>query len=304
MEAPLHLKQEFPSIKAFKTVLLDWAVRDHFEIRISKSQASYCRANCRNAPACPFSIRCNWYESQGVARITVFKGQHTCTGSDPHTHTKRSAASRISFLLEAVPKFMEVGEETKPEQIMEAILVNVQQTVTLQQCRRVKRYLLESAKVMQPPHVYAAANPCVATFPTLDPALSVSNLNAPSDTDMTNTPGPNPNVTPNGSGMSAGRVPPPSRFTPAPLNFNPPAPYYNAPTHNNNNNNNNSSSNGNGMNNMGNMGNMNPSTSQPETPLGGSAGDAVRCPFCINPRWLRTVKQAVDHMSTHIDMGE
>lgn len=196
-------------------------------------------------------------------------------------------------MLEAVPKFMDVTEETKPEQIMEAILVNVQQTVTLQQCRRVKRYLLESAKVMQPPHVYAAANPCVATFPALDPALSVGNMNGSSDTDMNNTPGPNPNATPNGSGMPAARVPPPSRFTPAPLNFNPPAPYYNTPTHNNN-----------SSNNLNNMGNMNPATSQAETPLSGSSGDAVRCPFCINPRWLRTVKQAVEHMSTHIDMGE
>jgi hypothetical protein len=26
----------------------------------------------------------------------------------------------------------------------------------------------------------------------------------------------------------------------------------------------------------------------------------VRCPFCVNQRMLRTIKEAVEHMSTHV----
>ena len=26
----------------------------------------------------------------------------------------------------------------------------------------------------------------------------------------------------------------------------------------------------------------------------------VRCPFCLNQRMLRTVKEAVEHLSTHV----
>jgi hypothetical protein len=26
----------------------------------------------------------------------------------------------------------------------------------------------------------------------------------------------------------------------------------------------------------------------------------VRCPYCLNQRMLRTIKEAVEHMSTHV----
>ncbi|KAK1755588.1 hypothetical protein QBC47DRAFT_380724 [Echria macrotheca] len=37
-----------------------------------------------------------------------------------------------------------------------------------------------------------------------------------------------------------------------------------------------------------------------EPPLGATTDRPVRCPFCVNTRMLRTIKEAVEHMSTHV----
>jgi hypothetical protein len=78
---PLHLRQEFPTLKAFKEALHAWAIEDHFEPRILKSDTGRVRVGCKRDPNCPFVIRCNWERKGGrepLARVTVMKEKHTC----------------------------------------------------------------------------------------------------------------------------------------------------------------------------------------------------------------------------------
>ncbi|TAQ87129.1 hypothetical protein B7494_g4542 [Chlorociboria aeruginascens] len=78
---PLHLRQEFPSLKAFKDALHIWAIEAHFEPRILKSDTGRVRVGCKRNKQCPFVIRCNWERKGGrepLARVTVFRDRHTC----------------------------------------------------------------------------------------------------------------------------------------------------------------------------------------------------------------------------------
>jgi hypothetical protein len=78
---PLHLRQEFPTLKAFKDALHTWAIEAHFEPRILKSDTGRVRVGCKRDPNCPFVIRCNWERKGGrepLARVTVMRDKHTC----------------------------------------------------------------------------------------------------------------------------------------------------------------------------------------------------------------------------------
>ncbi|EKD20111.1 uncharacterized protein L3040_002214 [Drepanopeziza brunnea f. sp. 'multigermtubi'] len=78
---PLQLRQEFPTLKAFKEALHAWAIEAHFEPRILKSDTGRVRVGCKRDPNCPFVIRCNWERKGGrepLARVTVLRERHTC----------------------------------------------------------------------------------------------------------------------------------------------------------------------------------------------------------------------------------
>ncbi|KAF7869681.1 hypothetical protein EAF04_004465 [Stromatinia cepivora] len=78
---PLQLRQEFPSLKAFKEALHAWAIEAHFEPRILKSDTGRVRVGCKRDPECPFVVRCNWERRGGrepLARVTVLRERHTC----------------------------------------------------------------------------------------------------------------------------------------------------------------------------------------------------------------------------------
>lgn len=78
---PLHLRQEFPTLKAFKEALHAWAIEAHFEPRILKSDTGRVRVGCKRDPDCPFVIRCNWErrgDREPLARVTVMREKHTC----------------------------------------------------------------------------------------------------------------------------------------------------------------------------------------------------------------------------------
>ncbi|KAG4027612.1 hypothetical protein MFRU_028g00340 [Monilinia fructicola] len=78
---PLHLRQEFPSLKAFKEALHSWAIEAHFEPRILKSDTGRVRVGCKRDPECPFVVRCNWERRGGrepLARVTVLRERHSC----------------------------------------------------------------------------------------------------------------------------------------------------------------------------------------------------------------------------------
>lgn len=228
---PLHLRQEFPTLKAFKEALHAWAIESHFEPRILKSDTGRVRVGCKRDPNCDFVVRCNWERKSGrepLARVTVLRAGHTCVnglpgwssqgvvqsnnnvgmgmmggmvnmgnggmnGMVPTQHhpsvpleirqdedgnivggarvlgpinprgsvqqqneppnglipaqglpkVQRNSASRLPFLMETLPRLMNITKETTPVDIRECLMREFGAEVHLQQCRRAKTEILK-----------------------------------------------------------------------------------------------------------------------------------------------------------------
>lgn len=355
---PLHLRQEFPTLKAFKEALHAWAIEAHFEPRILKSDTGRVRVGCKRDPNCPFVIRCNWERKNGrepLARVTVLRDRHTClnglewnrgvgvgvgppgggqmhmmgTGPPPggmvggmggpgmngngmgvngmgmqHTpvvpsleirqdedgnivggarvlgpidprpgsnpmaegsgivpvlpKVQRNSASRLPFLMEILPRLMNITKETTPVEIRECLLREYGAEVHLQQCRRAKTEILKKRQNGENEH---------------DP----SNLDAAGEPDNDN-----PNMRVDSMGGSE---------------------------HQDANQNNNMFSVGQDMNGNGDgdftlhtaSGVVIPQVQSRREAALNAVGEApIRCPFCINHRWMRSIKDAVEHLSMHV----
>jgi len=75
-------------------------------------------------------VRCNWYEAQSIARITVLISYHNCTGNPV---VSRSQTSRVDWILGALPSILTVGPTTTPLAIIEAIKLHYKHLVLMQQ---------------------------------------------------------------------------------------------------------------------------------------------------------------------------
>jgi len=350
---PLQLRQEFPTLKAFKEALHAWAIEDHFEPRILKSDTGRVRVGCKRDPNCPFVIRCNWERKGGrepLARVTVMRDKHTClngvewlaasghmggivpqqpgiggAGVNGHGNgmgggmgvdggmgmggmgtveirqdedgnivggarvlgpvearpqrdsvgggvgghqqqqqiipvlpkVQRNSASRLPFLMEILPRLMNITKDTSPAEIRECLLREYGAEVHLQQCRRAKTEILKKqtggneeadmvqdmAQQQQQPQDLRGAQGMNGM------GSDGGDTNQQLFGDM--------NATPNHS---------PHAFT-----------LHTA------------------------TGVVTPVMPDRSTAALRTVGEApVRCPYCVNHRWMRSIKDAVEHMSMHV----
>ena len=333
---PLHLRQEFPTLKAFKEALHAWAIEAHFEPRILKSDTGRVRVGCKRDANCPFVIRCNW-ERKGnrepLARVTVMREKHTCVngvewmragqqgdegmpGPDGQAHghglggmgpmgtvgtvgirqdeegnivggarvlgpvegrqresmgggggggqqivpvlpkVQRNSASRLPFLLDILPRLMNITKQTTPMEIRECLLREYGAEVHLQQCRRAKTEILkQSAAEVEGPQDMGRQQPQGMGGRQNQQSMDGMGREGPNDAsqqlfgDM--------NVSPSHS---------PHPFT-----------LHTA------------------------QGVVTPVMTDRSTTALRTAGEPpVRCPYCINHRWMRSIKDAVEHMSMHV----
>lgn len=320
---PLHLKQEFSSLRAFKEALYEWAIEAHFEPRILKSDSSRVRVGCKTSPNCPFIIRCNWdshYNKRAapVAVITVFKIHHNCendgqggvainqeegvkdTGEENGTpgslargkFIKRSTASRLPFLLENVPRLLRVTADTKPIEIRDVILKEYGYELHIQQCRRAKTEILKNlernfeSEHRNQENYYQAHVVNQLEAPASSEAERLGGgreFRGPGDQLLEEAYRPPPRVADvhemqNAANQSLGKEPPlpqqelafEGRDEKRPAQL--PALPCDTP-------------------------------SLQEAPVPSVAVDSpVRCPYCVNQKWLRSIKDAVEHMSIHVDV--
>ncbi|KAI9051728.1 hypothetical protein LZ554_004768 [Drepanopeziza brunnea f. sp. 'monogermtubi'] len=331
---PLQLRQEFPTLKAFKEALHAWAIEAHFEPRILKSDTGRVRVGCKRDPNCPFVIRCNWERKGGrepLARVTVLRERHTCLNGlewrpggglagegqgqgipgmdadgniipgarvlgpmsprlvqmqDPNTPTlipvlpkvQRNSASRLPFLMEILPRLMRIDKDTTPVEIRECLLREYGAEVHLQQCRRAKTEILKKrAENGEAPDGEASGGGGGGDGGDGQGMGGSADGIGSQDGDSNNlfeqpgihgTPTPAPNQPPHGSSHGAG-----------------------------------------GAGGVGDQsfelhtasGIVIPQVPRrAEVALSAVSEPAVRCPFCINHRWMRSVKDAVEHMSMHV----
>jgi formyltetrahydrofolate hydrolase len=126
----LQINQTFLSLPDFKEALCNWAIVDHFEYRWAFSDAQRAKAVCVHAPGCLFAVCCNWYKGLSIAQVTVLVSNHNCTG---YPVVKRSQASRLDWILGALPTVLTVGPTTTPLAIIDAIKLHYRQLVPKQQ---------------------------------------------------------------------------------------------------------------------------------------------------------------------------
>ncbi|PBP21151.1 hypothetical protein BUE80_DR007977 [Diplocarpon rosae] len=305
---PLHLRQEFPTLKAFKEALHAWAIESHFEPRILKSDTGRVRVGCKRDPDCPFVIRCNWERKGGrepLARVTVLRERHTCL-NDPHPPTllpvlpkvQRNSASRLPFLMEILPRLMRIDKETTPVEIRECLLREYGAEVHLQQCRRAKTEILKKRAEMGEGSGGGAAigggvdvggmggrggsADGIGSADGDANMFSEANMHGTSSQSqgqgpgqkLNQNPGPDPGLDigagvgiNGGAGVAGGGMAAPD-------------PGFELHTA---------------------SGVVIPQVQRrSEVALSAVSEPAVRCPFCINHRWMRSVKDAVEHMSMHV----
>ncbi|MCJ1286590.1 hypothetical protein MMC26_005936 [Xylographa opegraphella] len=141
--------QQFPSFQAFKQALHEWAIERGFTPAILDSDIHRVRAGCRSGVNCPFRIRANFYEKKGYAKVTTCVNVHSCTASSAQPASqdiKRAEASKLKFLVEAVPKHMTVTDDTSTKTIIEIVKNKYGQDIALRQAQKVKALLCPKSK--------------------------------------------------------------------------------------------------------------------------------------------------------------
>jgi hypothetical protein len=334
---PLHLRQEFPTLKAFKEALHAWAIEAHFEPRILKSDTGRVRVGCKRDPNCPFVIRCNWERKGGrepLARVTVMREKHTCVNSvdwmraggggggggagsegiagqeaQGHGHgmggmggmgtveirqdeegnivggarvlgpvegrqresmggagggqmvpvlpkVQRNSASRLPFLLDILPRLMNITKQTTPVEIRECLLREYGAEVHLQQCRRAKTEILKQ-RAAEAERAENMGQQQAQSMGGRQNQQSMDGMGREAPNDANQQLFGDMNVSPNHS---------PHPFT-----------LHTA------------------------QGVVTPVMTDRSTNALRTTGEPpVRCPYCINHRWMRSIKDAVEHMSMHV----
>ncbi|TVY31486.1 hypothetical protein LSUB1_G008935 [Lachnellula subtilissima] len=359
---PLQLREEFPTLKAFKDALHAWAIEAHFEPRILKSDTGRVRVGCKRDPNCPFVVRCNWERKNGrepLARVTVLRDRHTCLNGIEWTtasplagmngmgngmgvgggigggvgggppgmgggnvngmsmspqvgirqdeegnivggarvlgpidkqggpndvgppgvpvlpKVQRNSASRLPFLMDILPRLMIITKDTTPIEIRECLLREYGAEVHLQQCRRAKTEILKK-RLEDGSETPGQGQNNHGQRPDTSHRMDSVDMGS----DSTNEPSNKLFGDMNGNG------------------------------------------NGNGNNPNGNRNNVttpNQSTHPftlhaangvvaPPVPARGAAAlravgeQPIKCPYCINSRWMSSIKDAVEHMSLGIGM--
>lgn len=181
---------------------------------------------------------------------------------------QRNSASRLPFLMEILPRLMNVTKETTPVEIRECLLRKYGAEVHLQQCRRAKTEILKKMSTdeeqmgqqqQQQQQVQVPSQPQAHVPEIRAPQQQQQSLDEMSEAnDASQQLFGDMNATPNQS---------PHPFT----------------LH---------SASGGGVTPV--MPNQSASALQ-------TVGEApVRCPYCINHRWMKSIKDAVEHMSMHV----
>lgn len=179
---------------------------------------------------------------------------------------QRNSASRLPFLMEILPRLMNISKETTPVEIRDCLLREYGAEVHLQQCRRAKTEILKkrqqesgegSQEGMQGQAQDMRQGQSLDGLGSESAGDGNSQMFADMNTNAMNVSGVNGNS--NGQGSPQG-----FQLHTASGVVIPQVP------------------------------------TRREAALNAVGEQPVRCPYCINYRWMRSIKDAVEHMSMHV----
>ncbi|TXG62181.1 hypothetical protein EZV62_013544 [Acer yangbiense] len=105
----------FESKKCLKRALQFYAVKEDFEIRVTRSSTTRYEAGCKD-PGCKFQLRAVKMEGGNYWIVRIFERDHSCTIDGLHNRYRQASAWLIGEMLS--PKLAVNGRSLKPKEIM------------------------------------------------------------------------------------------------------------------------------------------------------------------------------------------
>lgn len=132
------MDQQFASLDVFKSTLRAIAVRQRWNAKMLRSSKRHVSIGCRSAPDCPFKVICRTNENN-PPHITHLNDTHTCRrdSTGPAARVTRSEISHIRFLLEEVPKLVDMSQKVRGQHVVDAVKRYHGYDLSLRQAQRV-----------------------------------------------------------------------------------------------------------------------------------------------------------------------
>ncbi|KAJ5750648.1 hypothetical protein N7533_007676 [Penicillium manginii] len=121
MYSGLHAGQRFSSLEEFKTAIRTISVRQHWELRVMRSNKKSVVIGCRSGTNCYFRVVCR--SNKNSTYITSLQDSHGCRRSaeTPAATPARSEASHVRFLLTEIPKLFDMKSKITGQEVVDAV---------------------------------------------------------------------------------------------------------------------------------------------------------------------------------------
>ncbi|CRG90481.1 Protein MMS22-like [Talaromyces islandicus] len=132
----LLVGQRFESLEDFKSAIRNISVRQHWDLRVVRSNKKSVVLGCRSSPNCYFRVVCR--ANKNATHITSLQDHHSCrrnlgtTGSTP----ARSEASHVRFLLNEIPKLFDMKSKIKGQDVVDAVKRYHSYDISMRQAQR------------------------------------------------------------------------------------------------------------------------------------------------------------------------
>lgn len=117
----LHMGQQFASLEEFKALVRSISVRQHWELRVTRSNKKSVVIGCRSSNNCFFRVVCR--ANKNATYISSLQDRHSCRSNAAST-TKtpvRSEVSHVRFLLNEIPKLFDMRNNVKAQEVVDAV---------------------------------------------------------------------------------------------------------------------------------------------------------------------------------------
>lgn len=152
MYSGLHAGQRFSSLEEFKTVIRSISVRQHWELRVIRSNKKSVVIGCRSSANCYFRVVCR--SNKNATYITSLQDSHSCRRSadSPAATPARSEASHVRFLLSEIPKLFDMKSRIKGQDVVDAVKRYHGYDISMRQAQRALTKLQARPADMQGEH--------------------------------------------------------------------------------------------------------------------------------------------------------
>ncbi|GAB1218374.1 hypothetical protein ATERTT37_007628 [Aspergillus terreus] len=121
MYSGLHVGQRFSSLEEFKALVRNISVRQHWELRVTRSNKKSVVIGCRSSSNCFFRVVCR--ANKNSTYISSLQDSHSCRRNESSASKApvRSEVSHVRFLLAEIPKLFDITSSIKAQDVVDAV---------------------------------------------------------------------------------------------------------------------------------------------------------------------------------------